>query len=221
MIKLVIFDAGDIIYDWKEAFKIFDEEFKKFFKRHEVQLREDYNKLWNTEYIGRAATTGKIDLKEAHRRELKELGMAEEFFDEMSDVDKKVLSNIKLKDPEAKETIEHLKKSGYKVAILTDSPHKKGTQHEILETIGMGGLFDGIFISCEIGHMKPDKEAYMAVLDAFKLNPSEAVFVAHDEDELVGAKKVGIKTISYRNIKFGDFVIQSLKEISGILEKIS
>jgi putative hydrolase of the HAD superfamily len=220
MIKLVIFDAGDILYDWEEAFKIFDEEFKKFFKRHEVQLRDDYRELWNTENIGKAATIGKIDLQEAHRRQMKELGMAEEFFDEINEVDKKVLKSIKLKDPEAKEAIEQLKKSGYKVAILTDSPHKKGTQHEILQTIGMGGLFDGIFISCEIGHMKPDKEAYMAVLDAFNLNPSEAVFVAHDEDELVGAKKVGIKTISYRNLKFGDFVIQNLKEIPGILEKI-
>jgi putative hydrolase of the HAD superfamily len=128
---------------------------------------------------------------------------------------------MKLKDPEAKDAIMELKKRGYKVAILTDSPHTTPTQHEMLSTIGMGGMFDGIFVSCELGHMKPDKEAYEAVLNAFNVKPSESVFVAHDEDELVGAKKVGIKTISYKGHDSGDFAIESLKEIPKILEKIN
>lgn len=221
MIKLVIFDAGDILYDWKKAFEVFDGEMRKFFEKHDVKLRDDYNKLWNTEDIGIAASSGRIDLEEAQRRQMKLLGMADEFFGEFKeDVDKKVLSMLKLKDPEAKEAITQLKKDGYKVAILTDSPHRTGTQHEMLATIGMSDIFDGIFVSCEIGHMKPDKEAYIAVLDAFKLKPSEAVFVAHDEDELVGAKKVGIKTISYKGHDSGDFSVESLKEISDVLKNL-
>lgn len=221
MIKLVIFDAGDIIYDWKEAFKTFDAEMRKFFERHEVKLRDDYNKLWNSDDFGIAASAGRISLDDAQRKHMKLLGMPEEFFDDFKEnVDRKILKMIQLKDPEAKETILQLKERGYKVAILTDSPHKTETQHEILSTIGMGGIFDGIFVSCELGHMKPDKEAYEAVLKAFNVKSSEAVFVAHDEDELVGARNVGIKTISYKGHDSGDFAIESLKDIPKILEKL-
>jgi putative hydrolase of the HAD superfamily len=81
-------------------------------------------------------------------------------------------------------------------------------------------MFDRIFTSAELGYEKPDKETYLSVLDAFGVKPNEAVFVAHDEDELVGAKKLGIKTISYQGHESGDFVVQKFEDIPKVLKEI-
>lgn len=219
-IKLIIFDAGDVLYNfsWLE---VFNREIKKFVKKHGLKHSvEDFHKSWYDENIGKPAATGKISLREAHRRHLKKMGIPEDLLDEYEEIDFKALKNLKIKDSKIKETILKLKKKGYKIAVLSDTPHPKDHKKIMLDIVGLDGIFDEIFVSSELGHTKPDKEAYLIVLNHFHAKPSETVFVAHDEDELIGAKKLGIKTISYQGHKSGDFVIQNFKEILEVVENL-
>lgn len=74
-IKLIIFDAGDILYNsnWLE---VFNKEIKKFVKKHKLRHSvEDFHRHWNSEDISKPADTGKIGLREANRRHLKKLGI--------------------------------------------------------------------------------------------------------------------------------------------------
>jgi len=83
-------------------------------------------------------------------------------------------------------------------------------------------LFDKVFCSSDIGYEKPHKKAFFAVLNYFKLKPSEAVFVGHSKDEIEGARKHRIKTIAInwdRGTKF-DFYAKRFSEIPKVLEKI-
>jgi len=218
-IKLVIFDAGDILYDYRKSFKEFFKNLEKLWEKHGVAF-EKGNDLWETEDIGWAASIGKISIDEARRKQLRAFGMSEELLDEYNQIDIESMKKLESKDPEIREVILKIKEKGYKVAVLSDTPQNKKTKKFMMEVIGVGDLFDEIFVSSEIGHMKPDKEAYFAVLDHFGLRSDEAVFVAHDEDELVGAKKLKIKTISYQGHESGDFNIQKFKEILDVLEKL-
>lgn len=218
-IKLVIFDAGDILYDYKERFKEFIRDLEKLWKDNGANI-ERHGDFWETENIGWAASVGKISLDDARRRQLKALGLPERLLDKYNKIDVKAMKKLEPKDSKIREIILEIKKRGYKVAVLSDTPQNKKTKKFMMEVIGVGDLFDEIFVSSEIGHMKPDKEAYFAVLNHFGLKTSEVVFVAHDEDELMGAKELGIKTISYQGHKSGDFLIKKFGEILGVLEKL-
>lgn len=220
-IKLVIFDAGDVLYDWSGWLDVFDEEIRKFSKKHSVKFPLNHHEIWDSKDIGKAASVGRISLKEAHRRHLKAIGLPENLTKEYHELDKKALRSIKPKDRETRNVLLELKKKGYKIAVLSDTPHTKSQKEFILELVGLDDLFDEISVSSEIGHTKPNKEAYLAVLNYFRAKPSEVVFVAHDKDELVGAKKLGIKTISYQGHESGDFVIQGFEEILDIVEKLN
>jgi HAD superfamily hydrolase (TIGR01509 family) len=52
-----------------------------------------------------------------------------------------------------------------------------------------------------IGYEKPHPKAYLAVLNYFKVKPEEAIFVWHDKEEMEGARKLGIRTISLSSLK--------------------
>ena len=215
MIKLIIFDAGDILYDWHYWSKYFGKRFQKLLKTHGVKDIENEGKLWDRVAVD--ANTGKISLQEAHGRHLVNLGLSKNLVAEYEKLDREALAKLKVKDTKTREILTELKARGYKIAILSDTPHSKSTKNWIIKNIGLGELFDAIFVSSEIGHMKPDKEAYFTVLNSFKIKPTEAVFVGHDEDELVGAKKIGMKTISYLGHHSGDFVIKKFSEILDVV----
>jgi FMN phosphatase YigB (HAD superfamily) len=39
------------------------------------------------------------------------------------------------------------------------------------------------------------------VLNYFKVKPEETIFVGHDKEKIKGARKLGIKTISFSSLK--------------------
>jgi glucose-1-phosphatase len=63
----------------------------------------------------------------------------------------------------------------------------------------IGDAFDKIFISAEMGMMKPDPRIYLAVLEQIKLFPAEAVFIDDFPKNVQAAQKLGMRTILYQN----------------------
>jgi len=60
-------------------------------------------------------------------------------------------------------------------------------------------IFDVIIISAEVGLLKPDERIYRLALDQLDLAPEETVFIDDFAHNLIGAQKVGMRTILFQN----------------------
>jgi len=115
MIKLIIFDAGSVLYTGSH--KIVDEAIKKFLKKHGINNLNKSNKIWSK--IEKLVTTGKITLREAHEKWLEGIGLSKTLADEWSEVDKEeIWGKIKI-TPGINKLLKKLKKK-YILAVLTD-----------------------------------------------------------------------------------------------------
>ncbi len=68
--------------------------------------------------------------------------------------------------------------------------------HVVLERLGISSYMYKIFLSCDIGVMKPDQEIYRRVLSDLGVSGKDCLFIGDGEhDELLGAKGFGMRTI--------------------------
>ncbi len=76
-----------------------------------------------------------------------------------------------------------------KVAALsnTSPPHWA----RVVET-GLDAHFDHLFLSHEIGHLKPSRESFQIVLDQLELPAVEVVFFDDNADNVAAAKAIGM-----------------------------
>lgn len=107
-------------------------------------------------------------------------------------------------------------------------------QRSRLKSAGIGHYFEEIFISQEIGHKKPDRDFFeYCFAHAPKMRPEESVIVGDSlTSDILGGKNAGIKTVWFHPretqvnaAKTGrmivpDYTIRSLDELPGVLEKI-
>jgi len=102
-----------------------------------------------------------------------------------------------------------LKKQGYIISILSDQHYlsKKALMPERLYK-----KFNPIIISCEIGMRKPNIESYKLIIKKLKLKPIEILFIDNQEWNIKPAKKLGIKTILFKDNK------QLFKQLNNILK---
>jgi HAD superfamily hydrolase (TIGR01509 family) len=54
-------------------------------------------------------------------------------------------------------------------------------------------LFDGLVISGEVGMVKPNADIYRYLLDTYKLDPAECIFIDDRDDNIEAGEKLGIK----------------------------
>ncbi|MEM5772922.1 MAG: HAD-IA family hydrolase [Candidatus Aenigmatarchaeota archaeon] len=200
MIKLIIFDGEGVLYSAKKVVKIFEKEYDKFLRKFGSSLDEQA-KLWFKLYP--KIVTGKISLREANKLVYKKLGIPSSKVDEWLKRDKEIfLKHVELKR-NVKETLLKIKARGIRIAILSDTVHPLKWRLETYKKFGLvkGKHYDKLFLSNLIGYEKPHPKTYLSVLNHFKLKPEEAIFVGHDKKEIEGAKKLGIKTISFAFLK--------------------
>src|SRR3989344_1390135 len=216
-IKLIIFDAGDILFD--SGMRHFNKMYYNFLKKHKKEhMFDKTGQLWTN--ISEKARTGKISQFEANRRIFSLVGIHPKYVKDVLALDRKLLFKIKLYRG-VLNALKRLRMSGYKLAILTDVVWPKN-----LLKIFFGGLkltthIDYIFASNEIGYSKPHKRSYHAVMKYFHATPSETVFVGHSKDEILGARRLGIKTVKLWNEKAkSDFRINSLTKLPTVMKKI-
>lgn len=102
-----------------------------------------------------------------------------------------------------------LKKQGYIVGILSDQWHLSG---EALMPKRLYKNFKPYIVSCDVGMRKPNPKIYKSLLKKLKLKPSEVLFIDNQEWNLKPARKLGIKTILFKNNEqlFKDKIWRSL-----------
>lgn len=87
----------------------------------------------------------------------------------------------------------------YKLGLLSN--HVEGWLEIDLDKFYLNEIFDVIVLSYESKVAKPDKKIYSEIIKKLKVKPSECVYVDDLERNLPPAKKLGMKTILFRNKK--------------------
>jgi len=91
-----------------------------------------------------------------------------------------------------------LKKQGYKIAVLSD---QWPTSKQALMPDKLYKKFDEVIVSCDVGVRKPNPKIYKLILKKLKLPAKQTLFIDNQEWNIKPAKKLGMKTILYKNNK--------------------
>ena len=101
--------------------------------------------------------------------------------------------------PGVKSTLQKLHAAGMVMGVLSNSEHPATTLVERLQRLGVGGVFKAVVSSIDLERTKPDPVCYLSAARVMELPVDRVVFVGHDADELVGAKRVGMSTIAFNS----------------------
>jgi putative hydrolase of the HAD superfamily len=111
--------------------------------------------------------------------------------------------------PEMVELVKSLKKSSYKVGMLSNVI--PNTEKEIRKNGGYDP-FEFLVLSCEVGYAKPEKEIYDIAMKHLKgVKPEEVVFLDDQPFFLEPAKAMGMKTILVKSSH------QAIREVNELI----
>jgi len=85
----------------------------------------------------------------------------------------------------------------YKTALLSNA--WDNVRQVIEQTWQIGDAFDEMFISAELGMVKPDVRIYQYAIESLGVRPEEAVFVDDFIENIESARAFGLQTIHFRN----------------------
>lgn len=81
-------------------------------------------------------------------------------------------------------------------------------RHELTHRWKIADAFDAIIVSAEEGVIKPDPVIYRAALQRLAVAPEEALFIDDVEDNVLGARAVGMQALSFES------PAQAMEEVS-------
>ena len=96
--------------------------------------------------------------------------------------------------PGMEDLVRRLKAAGYRIYLLSNA---STLQPLYWPKIPVSRLFDGTFLSCDLGVVKPCREIYRAFTDRFSLRPGECVFIDDLPANAAGAVSCGWQGIVF------------------------
>lgn len=87
-----------------------------------------------------------------------------------------------------------LKEAGYDLYLLSNVAQRF---HRFSKNIASISYMKGIWISCEHGYLKPEKEAYLSFFEKFDLKPEECLFIDDSAANIEAAMRCGMRGIVY------------------------
>ncbi len=189
MIKLIIFDVGGVVLDYKQEnyYRYVSKKFGVGIARVKRSFEKPISEM----------EVGKLSRREFEAVVKRSLGIGKDKDIEWEDY---MMRTAKL-DRKVAALIKRLSKD-YRIALLTNVCRGR---HSIAMKVFINGLpVAGIFASCYLKLRKPDKRIYKYVLDRMHVAPGEAVFVDDMMENVMGAKRVGIHAIQYTG--YGDLL---------------
>lgn len=220
--QAAIFDAGDILFDATDWRRWLFECLKTAGKA------ASYSELfdpWDERYLPQAHL-GKAGWDDLFRDYMLERGLTAEEFAELlahSERKKKELYAKREAFPGVRETLRRLKEAGVRTAVLTDSESPAPRAMKSLEALGIGEYFDALVSSVDIGVCKPSPVAFDAALAALDTKKENAVFIAHDPDEILGARDHGLAVIAFNSHdpRGATWVVELFTEIADLILETS
>ncbi|WP_031529170.1 HAD family hydrolase [Dyadobacter crusticola] len=189
-IKNIIFDLGDVILNIDVP--VASKSFAELSGREQSEILE----IFRDNDIFRHFETGSLD--EAGFRDFMRKILD---FSDLSDEAIDTAWNSLLLDlpPERVELLKKLA-TKYRIFLLSNTSSIHITQvNKILKASTsvdrLEDLFETVFLSYEMGLMKPDTRIYQKVLDQAGIKAEETLFLDDNYDNIQGAAQLGISTI--------------------------
>lgn len=127
-------------------------------------------------------------------------------------------------------TLEGLRRR-YRLAAVSDGQGVWARPE--LWSAGLGGYFETVIVSSDLGYRKPDRRLFRKALKALDLSPEEVLFVGNDMyRDIWGGHEMGMKTVFFRSNQGdwksrgveADYIIYNFRELPeaiAFLEKQS
>jgi len=110
--------------------------------------------------------------------------------------------------PGFSEVLKKLKKKNLQLGIISNWDERF---YNILTEYGILKFFDGIFLGCETGYLKPDEKIFLKALNTLKVKSEESLMIGDSlEEDIKPAKKLGFQTYLYKGESFRE-VFEALK----------
>lgn len=176
MIKSVIFDCfGVLVQDswlpFKQQYFSDDEELMKAATAVNIDL--DSGNISFDEFVDTVAKLAGVDSVFA-RRQLETNPRNEQLFDYIAD-------NLA---------------GSFAIGLLSNAGEN---WLDSLFTPKQNQLFNEVVLSCDIGHVKPSRQAYAAITKKLGVEPHEAVFIDDQPKYIIGASEFGLHTVQYKS----------------------
>lgn len=131
--------------------------------------------------------------------------------------------------PGVKETLEHLSAEGYPMCIVTDAHSRDATLR--LEKTGILPFFTSLVSFDLVKEKKPGHGPFLTALEMMQASPPDALLIGDSiRRDIEPCTRLGIRTVyarygdrfsAGRQEHGADFVIDSLGELPGILQRIN
>ena len=197
MIRAVVFDIDDTLYDYRKAnrtglesaWKVMSEAVSMSFRNFR-EMRNEMKLVIGHQSSGPVTHNKCIQFQLM----LEELGIfdAKLVLDMWNAYQKNFFSSIK-RDRKLSSLFRRLSKN-YLIGILTN--HYTDHQLEVLAKLGVGEYIDAFISSEEISMEKPSRIPFITILWKLGVRPDESVYVADREDDMYGACMTGMKAIA-------------------------
>ncbi len=218
MIKAIFYDLGDIFYNnykWRLALyrelhrkSLFKGDFTAFYLLYERYVDAVYK--------------GQKKYRDGFREffEANSLPDWNDFFERY--LGRTISKPYKKTLPGIIPTLKKLKSLGIKNIIISDATSTgEQLRERILKELGVAEYIDDVISSAEVGFTKPSPEIFEHALKKNGLAIDEVIFVAHDKDELDGARKIGIRTVEFNNfLKLQIETDHKIKKFSSLFKVV-
>lgn len=202
MIKGIIFDLDDTLYDARSCYQAGQNELAQFSANRFGLSTEEFNVLFSE--ANKAVKRQLGNVASSHNRLLYIQHFLENIREnpaclalEMYEIYwRTVLKNMKL-FPYVLPLFQLLKDSGLRIAILSDLTAQ--IQHRKIKALGIEKFVDVLVTSEEVGEEKPSRKMFDCVIAKLNLKPEELLMIGDSlERDIAGAKAIGIKAILYQ-----------------------
>jgi len=186
MITTIIFDLAEV---YLHGIVGVQKQLKKFIEGSEEEI---YSLLKGENFIN--LMQGKIT-EEEYFKNIIDKNNLEIKISQFKEIIRRNFKEIK----GTRKIIEKLKGKGYKLGLL--SVHAKEWIQFCEEKYCYHKLFHSKLYSFENSISKPDKKAYLEILNRLKSSPKECLFIDDSIKNILAAKELGIATIYFKNPK--------------------
>ncbi len=206
MIKAIVFDVGGVFQLGRFSLFPFGRHrsvsvHKFMARRFHISLDQWFDSI-DTAYA--RAIEGKISKREALSIMSKDLETSPVYLENLF---VKAYRKYYKRNNLLFDTAFNLRKKGYKIAILSD---QWPVSSEALILPEDSRKFNTSIVSCDVGMRKPNPSIYKLVLRKLKIRPSNSIFIDNQKWNVTSAKKLGMKTILFKNNK------QTIKDLKKL-----
>ncbi|MFS4492270.1 HAD hydrolase-like protein [Maribacter sp. 2308TA10-17] len=110
--------------------------------------------------------------------------------------------SVQFKNDAIISSLKTLKEKGYRIYLITDFFLSKEIILKILTFHNISSIFDGVFVSCDLGKSKENGSIYPYVLDTTNSQASETIMIGDNKkSDIINSGKFGIGNVHTKNLK--------------------